>query len=221
MKVKLFCRWSDYYDKWFDGDGYVWERQNEPNMDRATMMSRLLELGYMVPTHGIAASVIPKAIETYQTDNLYFIAHVDVNASGGEGKVLIGAKACLNQFPAVFVTQFLGNINARTYHSYRFLRVGHKAFGIKFSGSYWKADYSKDTTYKICCESVVDSYNDALPYVLYSIDYVLFNGQSYAVDFNNAPHVGSMDIQSKMSGSEAAAALKEGIEYFKNKGLNY
>lgn len=221
MKVKLSCLWSDYYDAWFDKAGYAWERHLEPNMERPEMMSRLLAWGFSVPTHGIAASVIPKAMEAYQTDDLYFIVHVDPKAGGGEGKVLLDAKTCLIQFPNVFVTHFLGNTNAREFYMYKFLKVGGKAFGFKVTGSFWKADYSKDSIIELCCTSATNTYNEKIPYVVYSLDYVELNGTVYAVDFNNAPHLESLGLRDELAGQEVVVEIKDAIEYYKQKEINY
>jgi len=185
------------------------------------MMSRLLEWGFKVPTHGMAATVIPKAVDAYQTDNLHFIAHMDTRANGGEGKVLLDAKSCLEKFPSVFVTHFLGNVNARKYSVYKFVKVGSKAFGFIVTGSSWKADYSRDREISLRCISAYDSYNDKIPYALYSIDYVVFKGTVYAIDFNNAPHIESMGMRNELSGREVAIEIKSAIEYYKQKEINY
>lgn len=220
LKVKLSSSYTDYYDSWFDGDGYAWQRYPS-SMGRPEMMKQLLDWGFRVPTYGIARSVIPKAIDTYKTDNLYFIVHTDVYDHSGEGKILVDAPTCLDKHRNEFVTLFLGNVAASRFYSYKFVKIGNRSFGLKTSGNYWKAEYSDDVVHRVCCEDMLRTYNDAVPHALYVIDYVHFNGKVHATSFNSAPILDAYGLQDRLPGKQCAELIKDAIEHFRAKSLNY
>lgn len=184
-------------------------------------MLKLLEWGFHVPSFGIASTVIPKVAEAYQSDNLHFVVHLDMWSSRGESKLLMDADTCLRQHPYAFVTHFLGDVHSSLFSMYKFLKIGPKAYGIKVSGDYWKAAHSSAAEVKICCESITPTYNEKIPYALYSIDYVIFKDREYAVDFDNAPILSGSGIEEKLSARQAATNIKDAIEYFQSRKINY
>ncbi len=199
MKLKLRSDFTDFYDFAFDLDGVEFPRLTKSGMDRVEMFHFLKHtLGLRTPAFGSAKS--------HSCD--WLVMYLDTKAHCGEGKELWPTWLAKHLRPHCFSAEFL----PCNGESKRLLHIGDRTFLL----TYW----SKDDWRSNCGDTEVNfikelvspvPYRAKVPHALFAIDYITFDGNLYAVDFNIAPGMRGSGIEGVLRPQEVVDEIKNWI----------
>lgn len=215
MTLKLVSDFRDYYDHYFDRDGFELRRVTTEGPSRSEMFKLFDAHRIHTPRHGL--------VKDMPTDTKWMVVYLDESLHRGEGKLLMPAAEAREKHPDTFCTEYLAFPKNEPYLSYknqyfgsswRELIVGNMRFWLHYINcDDWRSNVGDDIRIECDTEKVDKRPKKDLGYPLYAIDYVFDDtkGDFAAVDLNIAPGIGGTPIEGMMSGEQLVKSLKDWI----------
>jgi len=207
MTLQLKSDFVDYYDHCFDKKGPIFDRYAKNALTRADNLQLLINLGYNVPSHGIARNIVPHLIKLKDTSDLSFIVYLDEYSHCGKDKIKVSAELALEHFGEYFVVEYLQPDKRAT--SYRFLQVGKRSFGLVYSSNdEWRSNCGTEVNVRLVCHGD-DKIHETIKDPIFAIDFIKVGEFLYALDFNSAPGIRSTGVDKEMKPREIFDEIHE------------
>lgn len=204
MKLQLDSDFHQYYDAWFDKEGFIWDRfANNRKFGRRAQFKLFDELGIKHPEVGIVGLDNPDNAVIYE----------DEYAHCGEGK--FRSDHSDKKWSGKLYSKFI--LSCPQAMSFRDLWIGNSRFFLQYvSDDEWRSNWGNvmitpiNTVY--AAEFFFPKYdrsNVLTP--MFAIDYVreYRTEELLAVDFNTAPGINGTPIQKLYEGKFIAGLIKE------------
>lgn len=198
MQLRLKSDFIDYYDHWFDLNGYVFERFSRSGMDRKKMFAFLKEKGEKIPRVGTSKQLLDDGIQKA-------VVYLDDMAHRAEGKILLLVSEAAQEYPDYFCSEFIEDPN-QVVCTTRRLQVGDHAFWLRYtSDDAWRSNYG---TVEIDIIKHETSLHPSIHHPLFAIDYVQGEAGRYAIDFNIAPQIKGTGIEEVLPPKKVVELIK-------------
>jgi len=207
MKLKLISNFIDYYDHWFDIDNEQrFYRITTDGMNRGQMFGFMRQHKLTPPLYGIV-SHLKNACYLELEDKV--VVYTNENVHCGEGKLLMTLEEAYQQYPNCLCTQYLNTEKVFGYAvSYRHLQIGYKAFWLRYTSfTDWRSNCG-DGDIDLIEERDIISINKPL----FAIDFVKYNNNYYAIDFNIAPGIKGTGVEKIIPAKQVVELIKEQFE---------
>lgn len=197
MSIKIVSDFVDYYDKAMNLDSnIVHERMTNGLLSKGLALDKIRKAGIKT------IDVKQVSSQPYDVDRL--LVYTDTSIHGKEGKKLLDrhhAEQVYRTYPSSVwyhrengITLTIINVGSRRIALY------YKAvYDIPYVGNLIK---SEELDRGICL---------SLGEPVYSIDYIIVNGEWVAVDYNNIVKLSDFGIQGMLSASEACNEIRDAI----------
>lgn len=206
LKVKLNSDFTDYYDQWFDRDGYRFGRLSTQGANRENLLKAMMVMGFAVPTFGKLFNIKEKLLKQ-KVEKV--VVYLDENAHRGEGKVLMPLDEALEVYPTHLSSEYIPPSGSNS-NSYRYLQVGSKHCWLKYSSQDWRSNCG-NVDIKIL--KAGEGYHEKIKKPLFAIDFVQ-GDKPYAIDYNSAPCVKGTGIEAELLPRRVFELIQESIQRF-------
>ena len=215
MTLKLVSDFRDYYDFWFDKEGFELRRVTTEGPSRSEMFKLFQGHKIHTPRHGI--------VKDMPADVKWRVVYVDESLHRGEGKELVQAEEARQKYPSLFCCEYLSfpsNEPTMSYKekyfgsSWRELVIGNNYFFLHYINcDDWRSNVGDDIRIELNASYPGKRPKKDLHYPLYAIDYVFDDqkGDFAAVDLNIAPGFGGTDVEDVLKGPQVVTELKRWI----------
>lgn len=219
IKVRLLSNFIDYYDHHFDGytSEMVFERKSTGGMRRQEMLEYLKSLKLNVPLFGKPAEICNQLRQRYNMPDdvvdfpQYVVIHLDETAHCGEGKIRLPLNDALKSYPDHLAVEYIFALPSGLGQSWRYLQIGDKKFWLRYtSKNDWRSNYGDVEIEMVYREE--DGYHPEIDAPLFAIDFIVAQGEFYAIDFNIAPGIKGTGIENTLHGREVVEAIKWAIK---------
>lgn len=206
MKLRLVSNFIDYYDHWFDIDcKNQYRRVTTDGMNRGQMFLFMKQYHLITPIYGIVKHL--KYANYFELDEKV-VVYIDENIHCGEGKLLMTLEEAYQKYPNCLCTQYLNNNVFGYAVSYRHLQIGNRAFWIRYTSfTDWRSN---------CGDGDIDLIEEREPILtgipLFAIDFVQYNNDYYAIDFNIAPGIKGTGVEKIISAKQVVELIKQQLE---------
>lgn len=213
MTLKLVSDFRDYYDHWFDREGFELRRVTTEGPSRSEMFTAFKAARIHTPRHGL--------VKDMPADTKWMVVYLDESLHRGEGKILIPAAEAREKHPDTFCTEYLSfpkNEPVMSYKekyfgsSWRELVVGNNYYFLHYRNcDDWRSNVGDDVIIELQDTHVGKRPKKDLPYPMYAIDYTFDDqrGDFAAIDLNIAPGIGGSPVEEVLPGEQVVAALKD------------
>lgn len=205
----------DYYDHYFDRDGFELRRVTTDGPSRSEMFKLFKGSRIHTPRNGF--------VKDMPSDVKWMVVYQDESLHRGEGKLLMPAVEARQSYPELYCSEYLSfpkNEPTMSYKekyfgsSWRELVIGNNYFFLHYINcDDWRSNVGDDIRIELNSEHRGKRPKKDLHYPLYAIDYVFDDqvGDFAAVDLNVAPGIGGSPVEEVLSGSLLVAELKRWI----------
>lgn len=224
MTLKLVSDFRDYYDHWFDREGFELRRITTDGPSRPDMFNLFEMARIHTPRHGL--------VKDMPTDTKWAVVYLNETSHRGEGKELMLADDARRLYPDKFYSEYLNFPNNEPTLSYknqyfgsswRELFIGDRSYFLHYINcDDWRSNVGDDIRIECETDRVGKRGKKDLHYPLYAIDYVWDPQKSdfAAVDLNIAPGIGGTPIEDVLPGQQIVYELKNWIKInFKPTGV--
>jgi len=198
VKIAIDSDFWDFYDHAFSPRycaDVLWERKTRTSMSKRDQFCLLEKLGFKLPIHGTITEVYERIRAEYEFDEHMFnkaaelfslVVYLDEYAHRGRGKLCVPLKIALEQYPEKYCTEFIQTTPSPHAVSYRYLRIGDRAFWLQYTGyDSWMSNHAKKVLIEFLCPSR-HTLDLGIPYPMFAIDFIPGH-VLYAIDLNTAP----------------------------------
>lgn len=195
--IALNSDFTDYYDHCFAGSwqspAHEFDRLTTGGMSRREMLKWFDEVGFLTPTHGLVRDLVAPDCDGQ------LVVYTDENVHCGEGKIKLFASEALQHHPDCYATIYIpSSISPKTAESYRLLRIGSRAFWLRYTSlNDWRSNCG-DGYSVVLCEFKLSEKMAEWSYPLFAIDFVKRDREMLAIDFNKAPGLRGSGIEEHM-----------------------
>lgn len=224
MPVCIKTNFIDYYDHWFDREGYIFERRSDGGMSRREMFAFLRHHGSNVPIYGTPADICRslgnQGSNPEKKSPIKVVVYLDERAHRGEGKILVPIEYAQKEYPDSLCSMYYPG--AGRAESIRYLQIGDLHVWLKYVSLDWRSNVEPEI---IVLSEIHKGYHPTIHFPLFAIDFVSGNTQRadqatclddvcnswIAVDFNISPGIRGTGIENALSAKEAAEAIRRAV----------
>lgn len=224
MQVRIKTNFIDYYDHWFDREGYIFERRSNGGMSRRDMFVFLAQHGFNVPSYGTPAviyhSLGSQGSNPEKESPIKVVVYLDQQAHRGEGKLLVPLEYAAKEYPELLCSLYYPGADGA--ESIRYLQIGDLHVWLKYISLDWRSNVEPEIT---ILSTIQKGYHPTINLPLFAIDFVCGNARNserktslddvfdswIAVDFNISPGIRGTGVENVLPAKEAAEAIRRAI----------